>query len=409
VGPRNSGLRTDHYLSQWSGLEEFLKEFVETLPVILARFVHAYVGGQLTARSRKTLHRLASEAGVSVTYMVKLLRDPRWEEERIRSLLCSRVRRFHGKQLRGVIFEETCQKSGQAFPGVDVQYSEDKGKPLRSLSLTHLVLADQDFCCLLGTEPYLPESWLKDDRRRAAAGIPWHQSYRPKWKCAIELVRWAREHGVRFDWLLLDRSYGGETALLQALSEDGDRFVAEVPESLKGWLSHPFVATGKTYHLEPLPFTGAPTVISRPARPMKELTAGIPLSEEPASEGAGKVETAPRWKARILPFFAENNGLPSASLGLLILRNPTSGDCRYFVSNGFLGIDLKTLTELALSEDVIEGSCRNSARHIGLADFQVRNYATFRRHLALSSLSILFHAERTGTPSTLPLSKESSG
>jgi hypothetical protein len=333
--------------------------------------------------------------GVSSAYLRKLLRDRRWDEEKLRSLLCSRVQRVHGKQLRGVIFEQTFKKSGHATPGMDAHGSEDKGRSLRSLSLTNLVLADRDFCCILDSDPHPPPGWLRDDRRRLSEDIPWHERVHSKWKGALDLVDRARRDGIRFDWLLLGRSYGVEIALLQSLSEVRQRFIAEVPESLRGWLYHPMVATANQVHPEGLQSTESPGLPSRPPRSIKELTQGLPVLPKGAGDGTSVNDGAQPWKARILSFYAESNGLPTDPLGLLVLSDPSSGNTRHFVSNGFLGVSLRSLTDIALSKDKIEGTCRQVADRVGLADFQLRDFDAVRRHLALSTLSMLFRAELT--------------
>src|SRR5512135_1623832 len=111
----------------------------------------------------------------------------------------------------------------------------------------HLGLARGDFHCLLDGELFLPESWDADRDRCREAGIPDDMVYRPKWKIALELYDRAIANGLRFDWLTFDESYGGKPELLRALATRAQRYIAEVPRSLAGWLDPPRVVT-RPYH-----------------------------------------------------------------------------------------------------------------------------------------------------------------
>jgi len=398
VEAENADLRVEHLLSEWSGLKDFLEEFVKDLPPALVRFIQAYVGGQMTVLRRKSIPHLATVTGVSAASLRKMLRDRRWNDETLRSLLWSHVQRVHGKRLRGVIFEHTLHKSGAEIPEGALPYPAIERRAAGAIRLTNLGLADRGFCCILGSDPFHSSGGLKDNRQTAPAGDSWHPAGHPRWKGAFELVDRAMRDGIRFDWLLLDRRCGAEIALLQSLSELGQRFIAEVPESLRGWLYHPLVASAHLAPAETLQSpTESPTLPVRPPRSIKELTSGLRAFPKGGGDAATVHDPQQLWEARILTFYAEASGLPTDPLGLLVLRDPSSGYPRHFLSNGFLGVSLKTLTEIALSKDKIEGNCRQVADQVGLGDFQLRNHSALRRHLALSSLSMLFRAELSAT------------
>jgi len=298
-----------------------------------------------------------------------------------------------------VIFEHILHKSGVETPERAGPYSAAERKSSGAIRLTNLVLAHQGFCCILNSDPFRSPEGLKTDGRRTSAGVSWHQPGHPIWRGAFELVDRAIRDGIRFDWLLLDRRYGAEIALLQSLCELGQRFMAEVPESLRGWLYHPMVATAPPVPQEALQFpTGSPTLPIRPPRSIKELTSGLRAVPRGGADAATVNGRQQPGDARILSFYAEANGLPTDPLGLLVLRDPSSGDPRRFITNGSLGVSLKTLTDIALSKDKIEGNCRQVADRVGFGDFQLRNHTALRRHLVLSSLSMLFRAERSLTP-----------
>jgi len=70
---------------------------------------------------------------------------------------------------------------------------------------------------------------------------------RPKWEIALALYDRAVVNGIHFDWLTVDDGYGSKPAFLRELTTRWQKYVAEVPRSLTGWLEWPRVVT-RPYH-----------------------------------------------------------------------------------------------------------------------------------------------------------------
>jgi len=51
---------------------------------------------------------------------------------------------------------------------------------------------------------------------------------------ALDIVRRARERGMRFEWVGVDAGYGKEPAFLRALDDGGEVFVADVHRDQRG-------------------------------------------------------------------------------------------------------------------------------------------------------------------------------
>jgi len=126
---------------------------------------------------------------------------------------------------------------------VQRQYAGCVGKKENCIVTVHLGYASDDFHCLLDGELFLPESWAADRPRCREAGIPDTVVYRPKWRIALELYDRASAHGLRFAWLTFDEGYGGKPEFLREVSARQQKYVAEVPRSLSGWLKAPRVVT----------------------------------------------------------------------------------------------------------------------------------------------------------------------
>ena len=77
---------------------------------------------------------------------------------------------------------------------------------------------------LIDTRLYLPADWVKDKARCAAAKVPYQaRKAKTKPQLALEMVRHARQLGVRFSWVGMDGLYGNDPALLRALADGGDQ------------------------------------------------------------------------------------------------------------------------------------------------------------------------------------------
>ena len=69
----------------------------------------------------------------------------------------------------------------------------------------------------MGALLYLPETWIHDLARRAAARIPLLVVFQEKWRLALTLVRRARAAGLTLTAVVADAEYGDNRTVRQAL------------------------------------------------------------------------------------------------------------------------------------------------------------------------------------------------
>ena len=90
-------------------------------------------------------------------------------------------------------------------------------------------LANGQFAVPIDALLYLPEEWTDDPQRCKRAGVPEDQgSFRTKSELALEIVRHARENGLRFGWAGADAGYGKGPGFCSALDDMGETFVVDV-------------------------------------------------------------------------------------------------------------------------------------------------------------------------------------
>jgi SRSO17 transposase len=259
-------------------------------------------------------------------------------------------------------------------------------------------LARGDFHCLLDGELFLPESWAADRGRCREAGIPDTMVYRPKWKIALELFDRAVGQGIRFDWLTFDEGYGSKPEFLRELTARQQKYVAEVPRSLTGWLERPRVVT-RPYHKNgrgrgrkiPRLASG-----SQPARRVDALLDDARLRDQPWQRYRVKDSNkGPMiWECKHAMLTVKGaDGLPGETLHLLVARDVLNpGDLKFFVSNAPPGTSVGPLLLVAFSRWRVERCFEDQKSEIGLDQYEGRRYLGLKRHLILSSVSYLFLA-----------------
>jgi SRSO17 transposase len=134
---------------------------------------------------------------------------------------------------------------------------------------------------------YLPQRWIDDPTRCDLAEIPTGaRTLRARIDLALAMVRAARARGMRFGWVGVDGGYGKEPALLRALDEMGETFVADVHGPQRVWTEPPGL------HVPPPPSP-------RERLPSKQQAAvdGIAAARPPRGRGAEEDQVQPVQRA----------------------------------------------------------------------------------------------------------------
>jgi hypothetical protein len=240
---------------------------------------------------------------------------------------------------------------------------------------------------------------MEDPVRRRAEGIPEWLPYRARWKIVLDLLHRARDRGIQFGWIFLDRPFEGEIETLQALAEQNIKYMAEVSESFTGWLYPPFARVAEEDPSAGLhSLSGNAGDLPRPPHPVKGLIALPTLPNQITFSKKEPLRKPEVWQAGIVQFYPASRGLPASALALLLLRNVPSGPSHFLVSNGCLGNPLQALTQRAVR---LIGSRERLHLEIGEAGLlrpKVRGYRLLKRHLVLVALRIRFSSEQGKIP-----------
>ena len=385
-------------------LEPKLSQFLDYFGVTFRRkdtraHLGVYVRGQLSDLPEKSVEPIALDADVAPRTLQEFLAQHRWPEDRLRDRLQHLVAAEHqGPHTIGIFDETSDPKKGDKTPGVQKQWCGRLGKTENCLVTVHLGLARGDFHCLLDGELFLPESWDGDRDRCREAGIPDDMRYRPKWKIALELYDRAVGNGICFDWLTVDEGYGSKPEFLRELSTRRQRYVAEVPRNLTGWLKRPRVVT-RPYRKNR---RGRGRKVPRLASDTPHACRVDDLMNDPRVRDQPwrrfrikDGEKGPMvWECKHVMLTVKGaDGLPGETLHLLIARDVLDpSEVKFFVSNAPPEAGVGTLLLVAFARWRVERCFEDQKSEIGLDQYEGRRYLGLKRHLIISGVSYLFLA-----------------
>lgn len=357
-----------------------------------------YLRGQLSDLDRKSVEPIALAAGVAPRTLQQFLGSFAWDHGKLRDRVQQIVAAEHtGGVTVGLVDETSTEKKGTKTPGVQRQWCGHLGKVENCVVTVHLGIACGEFQCLLDADLFLPESWNGDRDRCRAAGIPDDVVYRPKWKIALEQYDRAVKQGLRFDWLTFDEGYGGKPEFLRGLSTRKQKWVAEVPKSVCGWITSPRV-TDRPYRAKR---RGRPRSKRRlvsgqpPAKRLDELLESHPqLRDQPWKQyRIDDREKGPSvWEAKHVRFHpTDENGLPGAAVHLVVARHVLQGEAvKYFLADAPESTATATLLWVALTRHRVERCFQDDKSELGMDHYEGRTYTGLMRHMYLTLASHLF-------------------
>ncbi len=376
--------------------------------------LRTYMKGQLSDLPRKSIEPIALAASTPPRTLQKFLSQHAWDEAGMRDRMQRLVAREHADEHAvGVIDDTGHPKKGRHTPGVKRQYCGATGKIDNCTISVHLAYAGDGMRLLLDSDVYVPKEWAEDPERRREAGIPPSVEFREKWRIALSLLDRAIANGVKFRWLTFDEGYGQGLDFMFALSDRGQRWVAEVPTAIHGWLREPrvmrrdhgrragrprvkprvFVQDSRVSSVKNL-FLHSPVFRDQPWVPLrvKDTTTGPVV-----------------WEVKRAKFWLRRDGLPTAEHGLVVVRHALTGEIKYFVTNAPSSTDIAEIVSVAFTRWTVERCFEDAKTELGMSHFEVRNWRSLTRHLLLTALGLLVlsrvtsrHRPRSAGPDGVP-------
>jgi SRSO17 transposase len=174
------------------------------------RHVADYLHGLLSHTARKNGWQLAETVGDATPYGIQqFLYRAAWDPDAVRDDLRAYVVEHLGDAQGILVVDETgFLKKGAKSAGVQRQYSGTAGRTENCQIGVFLTYASPRGHTFLDRALYLPASWTDDRDRCRAAGIPDDVAFATKPAQAQALLERALDAGVPAAWVTADSSYG---------------------------------------------------------------------------------------------------------------------------------------------------------------------------------------------------------
>lgn len=294
-----------------------------------------------------------------------------------------------------IIDESSFPKQGDRSVGVARQWTGRLGKVDNCQVAVFGVLTDGQRHTPIDVRLYLPNRWIEDPERCDRAGVPEAaRTMISKSQHALDIVRLARERGVRFSHVGVDAGYGKEPAFLRALDEANEVFVADVHRDQRVWTEDPGL------HV-PAPTPGR-------GRPSKKLQAAVaPVAVEALAKGF----PAQAWVRCVLRdstrgplqvdiahrrvWVWDGEEAQARRWHLIVRREVRSPKTiKYSLSNAPADTPTLALARMQGDRYWVERAFEDGKGECGLADYQALGWRSFHHHVAIVMLAMLFIAEQ---------------
>ena len=332
-----------------------------------------YLEGLLSAAKRKNGWQLAEQIGDARPWRTqRVLSHVLWDEDAARDLCRDYVLEHLGAEDGVLIVDETgFLKKGGHSVGVARQYSGTAGRIENAQIGVFLAYASSKGHALIDRELYLPEKeWCDDPGKRAETAIPEAVTFATKPALASRMIGRALDAGPPCAWVLGDGIYGSDRRLRMELERRGQPFVLAIRSNEKLWAV-------LDRHLGQHP--AARLAASIPPRAWRRLSAGA----------GSKGERFYDWARLRLTRLQQ----PPWDHWLLVRRSRKDPkDLAFYVVFGPDRTTLAALARVAGRRWAVEECFEVAKQEVGLADYEIRSWHGWYRHVTLAMLALAFLA-----------------
>ena len=333
----------------------------------------AYLRGLLSPVERKNGWHLAEAAGEATPDgMQRLLAAADWDADAVRDDLRAYVVEQLGEPDGIAVVDETgFLKKGTKSAGVQRQYSGAAGRVENCQIGVFLVYATPRAHSYLDRELYLPQAWTDDRERCRTAGIPDDVGFQTKPQLAQAMLQRAVDTGVPLRWVTADCVYGMDPSLRQWLEAQPLAYVLAVRRDTYLAVAHP---RGGVWR-----------------ESVQTLAARLPVNTwQRLSAGAGS--KGPRLYDWALLPLAEV--APADWQQWLLVRRSLAEPAQlaYYRVCAPANTPVAVIVRVAGTRWTVEECLQMGKGEIGLAEYEVRKWGSWYRHI---TLALLAHAYLT--------------
>jgi SRSO17 transposase len=322
-----------------------------------------YLHGLLGEARRKNGWQLAEAVGERSPHgMQDFLNRAVWDAEAVRDDLQAYVVEHLGDPAAVLVIDETgFLKKGAKSVGVQRQYSGTAGRIENCQIGVFLAYASPRGRAFLDRALYLPQAWIQDAPRREEAGIPPTVRFATKGDLAQAMLTRAFAAAVPAAWVTGDEVYGNAGDLRRWLER------AQRPYVLVVACSHAIWDGGIQRRVDAL-------VAQIPETGWQRIDVGT------GSKGPRLYD----WACARLPYLTEEGW----AQWLLLRRSVSQPQAMAFYrAFGRMETTVADLARVAGTRWVVESCFAEAKGEVGLAEYEVRRWDGWHRHVTLALLA----------------------
>jgi SRSO17 transposase len=355
-----------------------------------------YLGGLLGTQRRKNIETIHLDGAPSdYQSLEQFISASPWDHQAVLDQVAREADVLLGDVSTTGLFidESSFLKKGKASVGVQRQWSGRAGKIENCQVGVFAGLGQGSNLVLTDFRLYLPASWVEDEARCRKAKVPEEKrQYQAKWQLALEMIRHARQLGLRYGWVGMDSLYGSNAGLLNELEDLGEHFLADVSKVTKVWDRPPSLQ-------EP---EAAPSGRGRPRqqarlqpgeearyRSVEQLTEESFASEHRAlcyRQGHKGQLWAHVW---VRPVWVWEKGWEKVRPRMLVVRRDADGTFKYSLTNSLNQGSWERYAWMQGQRFFIEHAFHEAKSQLGMAQYQVRVWRGWHHHQSLVCLALL--------------------
>ena len=343
-----------------------------------------YLGGLVSDLDRKNTESIAYRHDQHRHGLQHFVGSSTWDHRPLLRELATQVGRELGEPDGVIVFDPSgFAKKGDASVGVQRQWLGRLGKVDNGQVGVFMAYASRHEHALVDVRLYLPRGWAKDRARRKRCGVPKAVRYWTRHELALEMLDEAGPQ-LPHAWVTGDDEMGRSSRFRAELRRREERYLLAVPSN----------TTVRDLEAEAPEGVGRGRPPKRPFEQVRAWAGSLPpaawrrVEVDDGERGPQVVElVATRVVAR-----TDRGRIGPEELLVVIRRRDEAGviEHDYYLSNAAPEALPGVLARVARAGRRVEECLRRGKSEAGLAGYQVRTYAGWYHHQALSLIAAWF-------------------
>ena len=337
-----------------------------------------YLRGLVSNLDKKTVEAIALRFldKSAVRYLQKFMKDSPWNDNKMLQICQEKTLNLIGTN-NGMVTIDSSEmaKRGSKSVGVARQYCGRLGKVENCQSGVFIGYSSDKGYALLDQQLYMPKKWFSSeyDALREECMVPEGLQFMTKTEIALSLLEELSLSEITAKWIGMDSAFGRSYQFRKTVGEDL-YYLASVPGDTKVWLDTPQTDQDNK------PLT--------PSIRVDELAKSndIEWKDATLNEGARGIITT---KVAFLRVIESNNNEVKEEVWL-VMRKLKNGKIKYFLSNAPKDIPKEELLKALIMRWPIEQSFEVCKSELGMADYEMRSWPAYHRHITHVIMAMLF-------------------